>query len=187
MTRDTQNCKELREKAKSKRPGLKKLTQLELGIQIQSGAHSSVTDARATMALYRLHKVEWEKSLRGVVEAWRAQNGDGPEGGKGSATGKRKRGSPEDDEGGSLEDGEIDEGESRNGRKGKKGKVEPEQFPGGGRKGISSNIGLVITHRDGTKEVRRGKRGYVSENLGRSSNSGGGGGGGGNWWEKSAG
>lgn len=141
------------------------------------------------MALYRLHKVEWEKSLRGVVEAWRAQNGDGADI---KGKGKRKR-SAEDGEEEGADGDEADEGESREGQgnanKGKRGRGEPEQFPGGGRRGISSNIGLVITHRDGTKEVRRGKRGYISDNPGSSSGGGGGGGGGGssNWWEKSAG
>jgi RNA exonuclease 4 len=43
MTRDTQQCKPLREKAKTKRPGLKRLAEMELGIKIQTGAHSSVS------------------------------------------------------------------------------------------------------------------------------------------------
>lgn len=43
MTRDTQTCKALREKARTKRPGLKKLVEMELGIRIQTGAHSSVS------------------------------------------------------------------------------------------------------------------------------------------------
>lgn len=43
MTRDTQTCKPLREKARTKRPGLKKLVEMELGIRIQTGAHSSVS------------------------------------------------------------------------------------------------------------------------------------------------
>ncbi|EIW72743.1 hypothetical protein TREMEDRAFT_22411, partial [Tremella mesenterica DSM 1558] len=60
MIRDTQRCKPLQEIAKNKRPGLKKLCQLELGLEIQKGSHSSVTDARATMALFRLHKNAWD-------------------------------------------------------------------------------------------------------------------------------
>jgi RNA exonuclease 4 len=35
-----------------------------LGVEIQTGAHSSVEDARATMALYRLDKTEFEKEIR---------------------------------------------------------------------------------------------------------------------------
>jgi RNA exonuclease 4 len=43
MVRDTQKCKPLREKAKTKRPGLKRLVEMELGLQIQKGSHSSVS------------------------------------------------------------------------------------------------------------------------------------------------
>lgn len=45
-------------------PGLKFLADKLLGIQIQTGAHSSVEDARATMALYRLEKDEFENEIR---------------------------------------------------------------------------------------------------------------------------
>jgi RNA exonuclease 4 len=43
MVRDTQKCKILRERAKNKRPGLKKLAEMELGLEIQKGSHSSVS------------------------------------------------------------------------------------------------------------------------------------------------
>lgn len=43
LTRDTQKYKPLQEIAKNKRPGLKKLSELLLGVQIQTGAHSSVS------------------------------------------------------------------------------------------------------------------------------------------------
>lgn len=46
FVRDTQKNKQLREHAKTKRPGLKKLAELELGLKIQAGAHSSVSDHR---------------------------------------------------------------------------------------------------------------------------------------------
>jgi RNA exonuclease 4 len=45
-------------------PGLKHLADKLLGVEIQTGAHSSVEDARATMALYRLDKTEFEKEIR---------------------------------------------------------------------------------------------------------------------------
>lgn len=45
-------------------PGLKYLTEKLLGVEIQVGAHSSVEDARATMALYRLEKDEFENEIR---------------------------------------------------------------------------------------------------------------------------
>ncbi|KAJ9098066.1 hypothetical protein QFC19_006501 [Naganishia cerealis] len=48
LLRDTQTFKALREVAKTKKPGLKKLTELELGLKIQSGAHSSVSPFAAS-------------------------------------------------------------------------------------------------------------------------------------------
>jgi RNA exonuclease 4 len=69
-----------------------------------------VTDARATMAVYRLHRKEWDKGFR------QSEN----EGGKKGS--KRKREGKGDEEG----DGE---------------------FPGGGRRGVSSGLGTVVTSR----------------------------------------
>ncbi|KZO92237.1 ribonuclease H-like protein [Calocera viscosa TUFC12733] len=63
LSNDMQTYTELRKIAKTKRPGLRKLIQLELGLDIQEGEHDSVTDARASMALFRLHKDSWDRSL----------------------------------------------------------------------------------------------------------------------------
>ena len=67
-------------------PGLKMLTQKLLGVEIQTGAHSSVEDARATMALFRLEKEEFENEIRqkyGNVRpptaAAEAEDGEGEE------------------------------------------------------------------------------------------------------------
>ncbi|GAA5972777.1 hypothetical protein JCM21900_001044 [Sporobolomyces salmonicolor] len=63
MTRDTSKYAPLQGLAKTKRPGLKTLAKLVLGVDIQGGEHSSVIDARATMAIYRSQKPAWEDSL----------------------------------------------------------------------------------------------------------------------------
>ncbi|BGP21359.1 RNA exonuclease 4 [Rhodotorula toruloides] len=63
MTRDTSKYAPLQGLAKTKRPGLKTLAKLVLGVDIQSGEHSSVIDARATMAIYRSQKPAWEDAL----------------------------------------------------------------------------------------------------------------------------
>ncbi|KAF9524968.1 ribonuclease H-like domain-containing protein [Crepidotus variabilis] len=63
-TRDTQYYAHKHSLTKTNRPALRNLVKQELDITIQSGEHSSVTDARATMAIYRLHKKEWEKGAR---------------------------------------------------------------------------------------------------------------------------
>lgn len=50
-----------RKYVKGKSPGLKKLTKDILKVQIQSGEHSLVEDARVTMLLYKSDKAEFEK------------------------------------------------------------------------------------------------------------------------------
>lgn len=66
LIRDTATFQPLRDLAKTKHPGLKKLANLVLGIDIQKAGqeHSSVEDARTTMAVFRTQKEAWEKSLR---------------------------------------------------------------------------------------------------------------------------
>ncbi|GAA5981238.1 hypothetical protein JCM10908_004034 [Rhodotorula pacifica] len=63
MTRDTSKYSPLQGLARTKRPGLKTLAKLVLGVDIQSGEHSSIIDARATMAIYRSQKAAWEDAL----------------------------------------------------------------------------------------------------------------------------
>ncbi|KAK8846515.1 hypothetical protein IAR55_005601 [Kwoniella newhampshirensis] len=172
LIRDTQKCKMLREKAKNKHPGLKRLAELELGIQIQKGSHSSVTDARATMALYRLHKSQWEQQLRHTTEAYRAKVGKSAQQG----SGKRKRDDKDVGEDG-VEEGEVGEDTPRP----KKGKKEREVFPGGGRKGISSGLGVII-RRNGERVDGGGSRsgGSRRERIASASSAG-------KWWEEAAG
>lgn len=79
-----------------------------------------VTDARATMALYRLHKKEWDKNfLHGLGQTFKGK--------------KRKQDS-------------ISSDASYQGTANKKLKVE-EIFPGGGRRGVSSGLSTVVKQR----------------------------------------
>lgn len=88
-----------------------------------------VTDARATMAVYRLHRKEWEKGLRPVAEyAAKTQ----------SKSHKRK--ATEDDDGDGGEDGDAED-ENRGGEREKRRDI----YPGGGRKGVSSGLSTVVT------------------------------------------
>ncbi|KAF9236148.1 MipD protein [Melanogaster broomeanus] len=64
QTRDTQSLAFKHGLVKSRRPALRALVRQELGLMIQVGEHSSVTDARATMALFRLYKKQWESGFR---------------------------------------------------------------------------------------------------------------------------
>ncbi|WFD28533.1 3'-5' exonuclease [Malassezia nana] len=65
LLRDTAHFQPLREIAGTKHPGLRRLCELVLGIHIQQKgkAHSSVEDARATMALFRTQKEAWDRAL----------------------------------------------------------------------------------------------------------------------------
>jgi len=63
-TRDTQQFAYKYKLSKGRHPALRNITTQEFGIQIQGGEHSSITDARATMAIYRLHRREWEQGKR---------------------------------------------------------------------------------------------------------------------------
>ena len=59
--RDTSRYPGFRQLAGGKTPGLKKLAREVLGVDIQSGEHSSVEDARVTMLLFRREKEGFER------------------------------------------------------------------------------------------------------------------------------
>lgn len=70
--RDTQKTKVFRRMHKSigSLTSLKNLAKLLLGVNIQEGEHSSVTDAQVTMRLYTTFKKQWEADLHNrTVEA----------------------------------------------------------------------------------------------------------------------
>lgn len=62
--RDTSKFTPFRAISNGRTPSLKKLIKHFLQMDIQDGSHSSVEDAQATMLLYRLHRDQFEKSMR---------------------------------------------------------------------------------------------------------------------------
>ena len=62
--RDTSKYPDFRQLAKGRTPGLKKLAKELLGVDIQSGEHSSIEDARAAMLLFRKEKEGFERDHR---------------------------------------------------------------------------------------------------------------------------
>eukprot|EP00795_Rhopilema_esculentum_P012785 gene12785-3519_t len=62
--RDTSSYKPFKKLLKTRYPSLKKLSKEILNVDIQSGEHSSVEDARMTMKIYQLHKRQWERSIK---------------------------------------------------------------------------------------------------------------------------
>ncbi|CAE6459739.1 unnamed protein product [Rhizoctonia solani] len=117
--------KTLWDKYRSTRIGLKKLVKEELGVDIQTGEHSSVTDARAAMAIYRLHKRAWDASLP-VSHVRRAKTRPSSE----------------------VEgDVAMDEGADQTQGGKRKRRSSAGEFPGGGRRGVSSGLGVIVTPR----------------------------------------
>ncbi|KDQ28478.1 hypothetical protein PLEOSDRAFT_28543, partial [Pleurotus ostreatus PC15] len=122
---------------KSKYIALRNLVKQELGLTIQGGEHSSVTDARATMAVFRLYKREWEKNLRPAT-----------------ASNKKKRKREADDEGTDGEDTVSGHGVPTNGPPSK------ARFPGGGRKGVSSGLSTIVRVGASAQKTKSTKQGW---------------------------
>ncbi|KAI0090870.1 ribonuclease H-like domain-containing protein [Irpex rosettiformis] len=130
MIRDTQTLAGKHKVMKSKRPALRHLVQQEVGIAIQGGEHSSVTDARATMAVYRIHRKEWDKGFPRPLA---------------TSAPSRKRPFSHGDEEGNSDDG-ADESAAVSSIAMKK--LKTDQYPGGGRKGVSSGLSVVVQRKE---------------------------------------
>lgn len=100
------------------------------------------------MALYRLHKKEWERSVWRQTEAYRSISSvNKPE----HVLGKRGHDEKE------AEDGEETAGESKRKNRKKSGNGgDRQQFPGGGRKGISSGLDVIV-RRNGQRVDENGR------------------------------
>ena len=61
--RDTSRFSGFRKYSAGKTPSLKKLAKEVLGVEIQTGQHSSIEDARATMLLFRRHKQAFDTEI----------------------------------------------------------------------------------------------------------------------------
>ncbi|TFK50900.1 hypothetical protein OE88DRAFT_1660039 [Heliocybe sulcata] len=134
QTRDTQHLAGKHKLTKSRFPALRKLVEQELGVIIQSGEHSSVTDARATMALYRIHRKGWDRGKRMPLPEVSAAVSK-------KSSKKRKRVGD-----GDADVDDVDGAEDE----------EKTEFPGGGRKGISSGLSVIVKRSGGQKMRERG-------------------------------
>ncbi|CAD6915552.1 unnamed protein product [Tilletia controversa] len=117
LIRDTSAYQGLRDLARTKRPGLKTLARIVLGIEIQREGHehSSVEDARATMAIFKAHKAAWDLSLnRKTADSARALAAAS------AAAAAADVGSGQDDDDDDDEDEEEEGGKTQQGRNGNK-------------------------------------------------------------------
>ncbi|KAF2772804.1 ribonuclease H-like protein, partial [Teratosphaeria nubilosa] len=64
--RDTSRYAKYRIESRGKPPALRKLVKSELGLEIQTGEHSSIEDARASMMLFKKEKAGFEEENRRV-------------------------------------------------------------------------------------------------------------------------
>jgi len=62
--RDTARHAKYRKMAMGRAPGLRKLSKMVLGLEIQTGEHSSVEDARAAMELFKHERAGFEEEVR---------------------------------------------------------------------------------------------------------------------------
>jgi RNA exonuclease 4 len=106
--RDTARHPAYRIASKGKAPALRNLAREELGWEIQTGSHSSLEDARATMGLFRKEKKAFEEECR-------RKFGQSRVGGKGTVVGRRegREETPASTVDGEEEDEEGDEEEDR--------------------------------------------------------------------------
>ncbi|KAK2958032.1 putative RNA exonuclease 4 [Blattamonas nauphoetae] len=72
LTRDVYKCHYLRDE-EGITGSLKALARRCLGIDIQEGEHSSIIDAQAAMALYRLVEDVWEERIARDMKTWKEQ------------------------------------------------------------------------------------------------------------------
>lgn len=90
--RDTSRYPAFRQLAGGKTPSLKKLAREVLGVDIQSGEHSSIEDARATMLLFRREKDGFEKEHMKKFGADRKRlNGMAVDAGQSGNHGRKKK------------------------------------------------------------------------------------------------
>ncbi|KAI0688976.1 ribonuclease H-like domain-containing protein [Cytidiella melzeri] len=130
MTRDTQILAFKHKVMKTKRPALRHLVQQEVGVAIQGGEHSSVTDARATMAVYRIHRKAWEKGFSRPPTTSAAPSRKQSTAQKGESDGEETNDAV----------GAVSSAVSKRPRN--------DQFPRGGRKGVSSGLSVVVQRKE---------------------------------------
>ncbi|CCA68309.1 related to REX4-strong similarity to X.laevis XPMC2 protein [Serendipita indica DSM 11827] len=190
-TRDTQNFKVFKTLSKSSRPALRKLVKAVFDINIQEGEHSSIIDARAPMALYRMYRKQWESP--GTLKEPIKVTVDPPMS-LGSVVNQpvsstvEVRSFPTPDEDGQPEEGDSDISINIT-KKPKAPDLHKASTPKGAlstagpakkkkKQGISSGISVVVTRNERTQIQGRTRNASSNARGGKQSS-----GGGGAWWK----
>ncbi|KAA1470632.1 ribonuclease H-like protein [Dentipellis sp. KUC8613] len=201
--RDTQVLARKHGQSRVKHPSLKNLVRDMLGVAIQEGEHSSVIDARATMAVFRLHRKEWERpfAVKGVrvpisepsVDAEEEDNDDDDEGHADAGGGARKRETVVAEEPGlqlhlasaktSAASKPAPAAASISAPRKKKAKT--GSAAADGRRGISSGLSTVVTRRSkgGAQDTQVHGRGATAGGGAKRKGGSGGGGTEKDWWK----
>ncbi|GJE91481.1 RNA exonuclease 4 like domain-containing protein [Phanerochaete sordida] len=152
LIRDTQVLAAKHKVVKSPRPALRHLVAHEFGMAFHTGEHSSITDARATMAIFRLHRKVWEtglpriyqqaaslKKLLNVAPAETSELLSDDEDAKTSTT---------DAKAPTSKKRKAEDASAETAKVILQAKKRAATFPGGGRKGVSSGLSTVVKHKD---------------------------------------
>lgn len=165
---------------RNKRQALRRMVIDELGIDIQSGEHSSIIDARATMAIYRLHKKIWDKGFvaplhkikKKKTKAELTEDVDSSSDVSPSKSdGKRKR------------KADADADSDNESPRPSESKADMKSRPGK-KQAISSGLSVIVKSRKGGVESKQVVSGTRRQGQGKPAGStgNGNGGGGGKWW-----
>ncbi|KAI0318533.1 ribonuclease H-like domain-containing protein [Amylostereum chailletii] len=189
QTRDTQHLAHKHGQSRAPRPALRNLVSDMFGLAIQDGEHSSVIDARATMAVFRLHRKQWERPyatvpvrvrLRGTSQDPSAASAVDSTPSTSTHKGKRKRNSVEDEDNANANansDDDDDDDTPATPRPPPKPKTKPltKVHASGAvqKKGVSTGLSTVVS-----------RRGKGDPKGGNKTDGGGGGGTATGWWKQ---
>ena len=109
--RDTSRYPKFREQSMGKPPALRFLAKSELGMDIQTGEHSSIEDARAAMMLFRKEKVGFEEENRKRFGRRPTVERQGGKNANGSAAVRESTAEASDEDDEDMDDFELLDGE----------------------------------------------------------------------------
>ncbi|KAI0030010.1 ribonuclease H-like domain-containing protein [Vararia minispora EC-137] len=166
QTRDTQLLAYRHGQTKNRLPALRNLVKDMLGIAIQEGEHNSIVDARATMAIYRLHRKQWDQAfnIKPIRVKLEMQTSEKILPYLSSKSKRKRKQEPKDDK----EDNQDHEYSFSPVQSKKQYDIKVAKSGAVQRKGISSGLSVVVKQNGKKRAAARGPSGAM------------------NWWEKTS-